>query len=96
MLLGRSKKSPGRVFPIERVPAQPLKKVTGACYNRKALDNNDLQQVEAFSGFSENKDLGGMLSLAGLQKLLSVVLIEGFSLQHRLCVTGINYVVHTW
>ena len=84
------------MFPIERVPAQHLKKETGACYNRKALDNNDLQQVEAFSGFSENKDLGGMLSLAGLQKLLSVVLIEGFSLKHRLWVTGINYVVHTW
>ena len=77
-------------------PRSLKKKVTGACYNRKALDNNDLNQVEGFSGFSENKDLGGMLSLAGLQKLVSVVVIEGFSLQHRLCVTGINYVVHTW
>ena len=31
----------------------------------KTLDNNDLNQVVAFSGFSENKGLGGVLSLAG-------------------------------
>ena len=31
----------------------------------KTLDNNDLNQVVASSGFSENKGLGGVLSLAG-------------------------------
>ena len=32
----------------------------------KTLDNTDLKQVVASSGFSENKDLGqGVLSLAG-------------------------------
>ena len=31
----------------------------------KNLDNNDLNQVVASSGFSENKALGGVLSLAG-------------------------------
>ena len=31
----------------------------------KILDNNDLNQVVASSGFSENKGLGGVLSLAG-------------------------------
>ena len=35
----------------------------------KTLDNTDLKQVVASSGFSENKDLGqGVLSLAGLIK----------------------------
>ena len=28
------------------------------CIDRKTLDNNDLNQVVASSGFSENKDLG--------------------------------------
>ena len=32
---------------------------------RKTLDNNDLIQVVASSGFSENKGLTGVLSLAG-------------------------------
>ena len=32
---------------------------------RKTLYNNDLNQVVASSGFSENKSLGGVLSLAG-------------------------------
>ena len=32
---------------------------------RKTLGNNDLNQVVASSGFSENKGLGGVLSLAG-------------------------------
>ena len=32
---------------------------------RKTLDKNDLNQVVASSGFSENKDLGEVLSLAG-------------------------------
>ena len=32
----------------------------------KTLDNNDLNQVVASSGFSENKGLAGMLSLTGL------------------------------
>ena len=32
---------------------------------RKTLYNNDLNQVVASSGFSENKGLGGVLSLAG-------------------------------
>ena len=32
---------------------------------RKTLDNNDLNQVVASSGFSENKGLAGVLSLAG-------------------------------
>ena len=32
---------------------------------RKTLDNNDLNQVVASSGFIENKGLGGVLSLAG-------------------------------
>ena len=31
----------------------------------KTLDNNDINQVVASSGFSENKRLGGVLSLAG-------------------------------
>ena len=31
----------------------------------KTLHNNDLNQVVASSGFSENKGLGGVLSLAG-------------------------------
>ena len=31
----------------------------------KTLDNNDLNQVVASSGFSENKGLAGMLSLTG-------------------------------
>ena len=31
----------------------------------KTLDNNDLFQVVASSGFSENKGSGGVLSLAG-------------------------------
>ena len=31
----------------------------------KTLDNNDLNQVVVSSGFSENKGLGGVLSLAG-------------------------------
>ena len=31
----------------------------------RPLDNNDLNQVVASSGFSENKGLGGVLSLAG-------------------------------
>ena len=38
------------------------------CFRRKTLDNNDLNQVVASSGFSENKGLGGfgwVLSLAG-------------------------------
>ena len=33
--------------------------------DRKALDNNELSQVLASSGFSENKGLSGVLSLAG-------------------------------
>ena len=32
---------------------------------RKTLDNNDLNHVVASSGFSENKGLTGVLSLAG-------------------------------
>ena len=32
---------------------------------RKALANKDLNQVVASSGFSKNKGLGGVLSLAG-------------------------------
>ena len=35
------------------------------CIDRKTLDNNELNQVVASSGFSENKDLSGVLSLAG-------------------------------
>ena len=36
------------------------------CIDRNTLDNNDLNQVVASSGFSENKGLGqGVLSLAG-------------------------------
>ena len=31
----------------------------------KTLDKNDINQVVASSGFSENKGLGGVLSLAG-------------------------------
>ena len=33
--------------------------------NLQTLDNNDLNQVVASSGFSENKGLGAVLSLAG-------------------------------
>ena len=33
--------------------------------DRKTLDNNDLNQVVASSGFSENMVLAGVLSLAG-------------------------------
>ena len=33
---------------------------------KKTLDNNDLNQVVASSGFSENKGLGGVLNLGGL------------------------------
>ena len=32
---------------------------------RKTLDDNDLNQVVASSGFSENESLTGVLSLAG-------------------------------
>ena len=32
---------------------------------RKTLDNNDLNQIVVSSGFSENKGLGGVLSLTG-------------------------------
>ena len=35
------------------------------CIDRKTLDNNDLNQVVTSSGFSENKGLGEVLSLAG-------------------------------
>ena len=43
----------------------------------RPLDNNDLNQVVASSGLSENKDLGarGVLSLAGSYNLVSVILI---------------------
>ena len=41
----------------------------------KTLDNNDLNQVMASSGFSENKGLCGVLSLAGSKNLVSVILI---------------------
>ena len=34
------------------------------------LDNNDLNQVVVSSGFSENKGLGGELSLVGSQNLV--------------------------
>ena len=40
-------------------------------YFRKTLDNNDLNQVVASSGFSENKGLGGVLSLTGSENLVS-------------------------
>ena len=39
----------------------------------KTSDNNDLNQVVASSGFSENKGLGGVLSLAGSQNLVLVL-----------------------
>ena len=35
---------------------------------RTTEDNNDLNQVVASSGFSENKGLGGVLNLGGLIK----------------------------
>ena len=42
----------------------PLKNTES--FTRKTLDNNDLNQVVASSGFSENKGSGqGVLSLAG-------------------------------
>ena len=47
--------------------------------DRKTLDNNELIQVVASSGFSLNKGLSGVLSLAGSKNLVSVILIEGFS-----------------
>ena len=39
--------------------------VTSAILVCKTLDNNDLNQVVASSGCSENKGLGGVLSLTG-------------------------------
>ena len=37
----------------------------------KTLDNNDLNQVEAFSGFSENKALGAGCSVSRVHKTWS-------------------------
>ena len=46
------------------VPTKKFRKFRLGCYLRKTLDNNDLNQVVASSGFSENKGLGGVFSLA--------------------------------
>ena len=47
------------------VPIIMLKRAIVRTNLRKTLDNNHLNQVVASSGFSKNKGLGGMLSLAG-------------------------------
>ena len=46
-------------------PTKKFREFRLGCYLRKTLDNNGLNQVVASSGFSENKGLGGVLSLAG-------------------------------
>ena len=47
---------------------------------RKTLDNNDFNQVVASSGFSENKGLGGVLSLSGSKTWSRSFLLEDFGL----------------
>ena len=47
-------------------PIRISKLVPRALCERKTLDNNDLNQVVASSGFSENKGLDEVLSLVGL------------------------------
>ena len=47
-------------------PRRISKLVPRVLWERKTLDNNDLTQVVASSGFSENKGLDEVLSLAGL------------------------------
>ena len=49
------------IVPVQRVSMLERADRT----DRKALDNNELSQVLASSGFSENKGLSGVLSLAG-------------------------------
>ena len=46
-------------------PTKKFQKFLLGCYLRKTLDNNGLDQVVASSGFSVNKGLGRVLSLAG-------------------------------
>ena len=47
---------------------------------RKTLDNNDFNQVVASSGFSENKGLGGVLSLSGSKTWSRSFLLKDFGL----------------
>ena len=44
------------------------------------MDNNDFNQVVASSGFSENKGLGGVLSLPGSKTWSRSFLLEDFGL----------------
>ena len=64
-------------MPVTKVSPVTLEKVD--CNQRlfawKTFDNSDLNQVVASSGFSENKGSGGVLSLAGSSKPVSVILI---------------------
>ena len=64
-------------MPVPKASPVTLEKVD--CNQRlfawKTLDNNDLNQVVASSGFSENKGSGGVLSLAGSSNPVSVILI---------------------
>ena len=48
---------------------------------RKTLDNNDLNQV-GVQRFSEDKGLGGMLSLAGSKTWSRSLLFKDFRVQH--------------
>ena len=74
MLLIRTEKPKLILFSIRRTPLSdlhivPVQRMSvlerAECIHRKTLDNNELNQVVASSGFSENKDLSGVLSLAG-------------------------------
>ena len=64
-------------MPVPKVSPVTLEKVdcNQRLFARKTLDNTDLNQVVASSGFSENKGSGGVLSLAGLSNPVSVILI---------------------
>ena len=55
----------GGIYVKWKGPIQISKLVPRVLWERKTLDNNDLNQVVASSGFSENKCLGGVLSLTG-------------------------------
>ena len=59
----KKRKKPFNILPTDLFPSTN----TGDTWRvlGKTLDNNDLNQVVEFSGFSENKGLGGVLSLAG-------------------------------
>ena len=61
-------------------PSDRLSKEQIGLLSRKTFDNNDLAGLHSvISGICENMVLWGVIILAGLEKVVEVLVIEGFS-----------------